>query len=95
VVLNELMQNAVDHAFPAGQVRGVEGRVRVMLARDGDDVVVEVADDGVGLPAGFDLEGSSGLGLSIVHTLVTTEMGGSLELRDEDGARAVVRVPVR
>jgi two-component sensor histidine kinase len=95
VVLNELMQNAVDHAFPAGQVRGSEGRVRVLLARDGDDVVVEVADDGVGLPVGFDLEGSSGLGLSIVHTLVTTEMGGSLELRDDEGARAVVRVPVR
>jgi len=95
VVLNELMQNAVDHAFPAGQVRGSEGRVRVLLARDGDDVVVEVVDDGVGLPVGFDLEGSSGLGLSIVHTLVTTEMSGSLELRDEDGARAVVRVPMR
>ena len=58
-------------------------------------MVVEVGDDGVGLPGGFDLEGSSGLGLSIVHTLVTTEMSGSLELRDEDGARAVVRVPVR
>jgi two-component sensor histidine kinase len=95
VVLNELMQNAVDHAFPAGQARRAEGRVRVLLARDGDDVVVEVADDGVGLPAGFDLEVSSGLGLSIVHTLVTTEMGGSLELRDEDGSRAIVRVPVR
>jgi hypothetical protein len=29
-----------------------------------------------------------------VHTLVTTEMGGSLELVDDRGARAVVRVPV-
>ena len=93
VVLNELMQNAVDHAFPAGEVRGVEGRVRVLLARDGDDVVVEVVDDGVGLPAGFDLEGSSGLGLSIVHTLVTSELGGSIELRDD--GRSAVRVPVR
>ena len=69
--------------------------VRVTLAREGQDVVVEVADDGVGLPPGFDLDGGSGLGLSIVHTLVTTEMGGSLELRDDGGARAVVRVPVR
>jgi two-component sensor histidine kinase len=95
VVLNELVQNAVDHAFPPGRARSWTGRVRVMLAREGDDVVVEVADDGVGLPPAFDLEGASGLGLSIVHTLVTTEMGGSLELRADGGARALVRVPVR
>jgi len=96
VVLNELMQNAVDHAFPAGRLRGSgEGRVRVTLVREGGDVVVQVADNGVGLPTGFDLEESSGLGLSIVQTLVTSEMDGSLELRDDRGAVAVVRVPVR
>lgn len=95
VVLNELMQNAVDHAFPAGSHRAAGGRVRVTLGRKGDDAVVVVADDGVGLPAGFDLARSSGLGLSIVHTLVTTEMGGTLGLCDDDGARATVRVPVR
>ena len=95
VVLNELMQNAVDHAFPPGRVRALaEGRVKVSLSRVGEDIMVEVADDGVGLPPGFDLEESSGLGLSIVHTLVTSEMGGVLELRDDRGARAVVRVPV-
>lgn len=94
VVLNELMQNAVDHAFPRG--RGCpEGRVRVLLARMGDDVVIEVSDNGIGLPVGFDLEASSGLGLSIVHTLVTSELGGSIELSGDRGARAVVRVPVR
>ena len=95
VVLNELMQNAVDHAFPAPRVLGTEGRVVVTLARVSGEVVIDVADDGVGLPPEFDLESSSGLGLSIVHTLVTSEMGGSLELRDGHGARAVVRVPLR
>jgi two-component sensor histidine kinase len=95
VVLNELMQNAVDHAFGRGAPSGpVEGHVRVSLARVADDVVVEVADDGVGLPDGFDLENSSGLGLSIVHTLVTSEMSGTIELRDSDGTRALVRVPI-
>ena len=95
VVLNELVQNAVDHAYPPGRSPLAMGRVRVHLSRAGDDVVLEVADEGVGLPPGFDLEDASGLGLSIVHTLVTSEMGGSLELRDDHGARAIVRVPVR
>jgi two-component sensor histidine kinase len=95
VVLNELMQNAVDHAFVLRPGTCVEGTVRVELARDGDDLVVDVVDDGVGLPAGFDLATGAGLGLSIVQTLVTTEMGGAIELRDDHGTRARLRVPVR
>lgn len=95
VVLNELIQNAVDHAFPSGRDGvAVRGRVRVLLARDTAQVVVEVADDGVGLPAEFDLETSAGLGLSIVHTLVTSEMHGTIEVHSDGGARVVVRVPV-
>jgi two-component sensor histidine kinase len=64
VVLNELMQNAVDHAFPEG-TRGA--RVGVRLGRDGDDVVIEVSDNGAGLPDSFAIERSQRLGLSIVH----------------------------
>jgi two-component sensor histidine kinase len=95
VILNELMQNAVDHAFSIDD--GVrEGNVRVRLGRDGNEVVVDVVDDGVGLPERFSLEASKGLGLSIVQALVTGELGGSIELRDVDGGGTAVhmRVPV-
>ena len=93
VVLNELVQNAVDHAFVPGD--GRDGNVVVRVAHDHDEVVVEVADDGVGLPPGFTLDASKGLGLSIVHTLVNGELGGSLELLGGPaGTRATVRVPV-
>jgi two-component sensor histidine kinase len=95
VVLNELLQNAVDHAFPRRPGVCVEGTVRVALARDGDEVVVDVVDDGVGLPDGFELSSEAGLGLSIVQTLVTTEMGGEIELSEDQGTRARLRVPVR
>ena len=40
-----------------------------------------VADDGVGPPEGFSVEATTGLGLSIVRTLVTTELGGTIEFR--------------
>jgi two-component sensor histidine kinase len=92
VVLNELMQNAVDHAFPATD--GKHGTVRVRLSRAADEVLVEVVDDGVGLPGGFSLESSRGLGLSIVQALVTGELGGSIELRRDDGTAVQVRVPL-
>jgi len=95
VVLNELLQNAVDHAFPRQPGACVEGTVRVELAREGDDVVVDVVDDGVGLPDDFDLTTGAGLGLSIVQTLVTSEMDGEIEVRDDGGTRVRLRVPVR
>ena len=47
-----------------------------------------------GLPAQFTLEGSRGLGLSIVQALVTSELQGSIELHDDGGTSARVRVPV-
>ena len=54
-----------------------------------------MVDDGVGLPPGFSLDASSGLGLSIVQTLVTSELGGSIEMHDDAGGTGVtLRVPI-
>jgi len=91
VVLNELMQNAVDHAFPEP---GPDARVEVTLERDEDHVEVEVRDNGVGLPEQFSLDSSRGLGLSIVQALVTSELQGSIEMHDDHGTSVRVRVPV-
>ncbi len=57
---------------------------------------VSVDDDGRGLPAGFDLDSSTSLGLSIVRTLVESELDGQLELsrRPDGGTRAALDVPV-
>jgi two-component sensor histidine kinase len=57
---------------------------------------VTVADSGCGLPPGFDLEGSERLGLQIVRTLVTGDLGGTLEIRprSEGGTEAVVVLPL-
>ena len=46
---------------------------------------VDVTDDGSGLPAGFDLDTAAGLGLSIVRTLVTSELNGTIAMRTGDG----------
>jgi two-component sensor histidine kinase len=78
VVLNELLQNSVDHAFTAGDNPGV---VVVGMANDGNLLQITVVDDGSGLPKDFSLDASTKLGLSIVRTLVTTELAGSIEMR--------------
>jgi two-component system, sensor histidine kinase PdtaS len=82
VVLNELLQNAVDHAFPESVDLSEEpGEVRVTLERTEDRLLVTVTDNGVGLPDGFGLDQSTGLGLSIVRTLVETELDGEIRTR--------------
>jgi two-component sensor histidine kinase len=98
VVLNEVMQNAVDHAFPRDSSEPVAGNVLVRLGRDDGELMVEVTDDGIGLPDGFSVDASKGLGLSIVQALVGGELGGSMELGraepDRSGTRVRLRVPV-
>ena len=95
VVLNELLQNAADHAFPAG---GGGGTVVLSLRRDADELAIDVADDGVGLPSDFDDDKSTGLGLSIVRTLVGSELDGTIRLRPVGppgrGTVAEIRVPL-
>jgi two-component sensor histidine kinase len=95
VVMNELMQNAVDHAFPLDGPARAEGHIHVKLARTDAELVVDVVDDGVGLPPDFSLDHSRGLGLSIVHTLVTSELSGSIEMTDDNGTHVRLRVPLR
>jgi two-component sensor histidine kinase len=101
VVLNELLQNAVDHAFPPElDLTGEPGRVVVAIERDARSLALRVTDDGVGLPEGFDVEKVTGLGLSIVRTLVTSELTGEISVRNargpagRPGAEVALRVPV-
>lgn len=79
LVLTELLQNAVDHAYPG--VGSEPGQVQVELRAGDGRLSVAVCDDGVGLPAGFTMDASTGLGLSIVRTLVEQELLGTITMR--------------
>jgi two-component system, sensor histidine kinase PdtaS len=78
VVLTELLQNAVDHGFPEG---GRGGEVVVLLANHSNKLDIRVIDNGQGVDPTFDLDAATGLGLSIVRTLVTTELNGLISIR--------------
>jgi two-component sensor histidine kinase len=86
VALTELVQNALEHAFPNGR----QGRVDVDLRRSHDCVWMSVSDDGVGLGGGG-VDGAR-LGLQIVRSLVE-ELGGRLELESAKGTRAQITIP--
>jgi len=93
MVITELVQNAIEHAFdPAVE----EGSVTIRAERSARWLDVVVHDDGRGLPAGFSLEKSDSLGLQIVRTLVSAELDGTLGMREalEHGTDVVLRVPI-
>jgi two-component system, sensor histidine kinase PdtaS len=78
VVLTELLQNAVDHGFPEDSNGG---DVVVQLNPTEDQLNIRVINDGRGLDSNFELNKATGLGLSIVRTLVTTELAGTIVMR--------------
>jgi two-component system, sensor histidine kinase PdtaS len=89
LIINELVQNAVEHAFAPGQ----SGTIAVRLAEREDSLCVEIQDDGQGLPGGFDLRSRGGLGLQIVQTLVREDLKGDFQLVNGRGVTAVVSFP--
>jgi two-component sensor histidine kinase len=92
LVLTELVHNALGHAYQPG----ARGEVVVSVRRTAGWLDVVVSDDGQGLPDGFSLDGSQGLGLQIVRTLVESELDATLSMRAREprGTEAVLRVPL-
>lgn len=86
VVVNELIQNSVEHAFTG---RG-SGRIDISLGRSPESLIVLVRDDGIGLPQDY----RRSLGLEIAQTLIEEDLGGSLRFnRLESGTEISIRIP--
>jgi two-component sensor histidine kinase len=93
LVMNELVQNSVDHGFPGR----TDGRIAIHFGETDASRVIEISDDGVGLPPGFDPATASSLGLRIVRTLVQDDLRGQLQIVNGEGAvaeGAVARVSI-
>jgi PAS domain S-box-containing protein len=88
LILNELVTNALKYAYPIG----TGGEVRIELKARGADVCLSVSDQGVGLPAGWELKSKGSLGLPIVDMLAK-QLGGKLSIDSGKGARFTVKFP--
>lgn len=87
LIINELVSNALKHAFPSD--RGGHVLIRGYLDEE-DHVCLTVADNGVGLPRDFDIATTESLGLQIV-TLLTRQLRGTLEIRGDSGLAVFIR----
>jgi PAS domain S-box-containing protein len=88
LIVNELVSNSLKHAFPARR----KGHVCVELSAEESDVVLSVADDGVGIPEALDFRNPASLGLKLV-CIFTDQVRGTIELLRGEGTRFVIRFP--
>ena len=76
LIINELVTNAIKYAFPQDQ----QGEIIVILkSADEGKVTLTIADNGVGLPADFNMNNSETLGMQIINALVK-KLHGSLKI---------------
>lgn len=92
LILNELVTNALKH----GLAHGRQGRLQVALRRAAPGFfTLEVADDGCGLPPGFDLRGGTSLGTRLIRSLVKQIDGEVQFLPAHPGTRVVLTLPLK
>ncbi len=92
LVLNELVQNAVEHGFKTLN----DGRIQIQMSATETEYRVGVLNDGEPLPEGFKYSSSNSLGLSIVETLVRGDLQGTFTLENakfDPGIIAIVQMP--
>ncbi len=88
LVVNELVTNAIKHAFPDGR----SGQINISLASIGkNEVEIEIWDDGAGFPAGFDPKKATTMGLQIVRRTVEHQLSGKLDFRPTNGVHCRIR----
>ena len=89
LIINELISNALKHAFKGREGRGT---ISVHFNKVGCRYVLEISDDGVGLPEGFEVESSSSMGMEIV-SILTQQLDGRLKYESDNGSRFEISFP--
>ena len=80
LILNELVTNSIKYAFPDDR----SGEITISFRREGDGFVLEVSDNGVGLPPDLDIHLANSLGLQLVVNLSERQLCGRLEVESGD-----------
>ena len=88
LIVNELITNAFKYAFN-GRNGGI---IVISMKEQGDYYVLEICDDGPGLPSGINWSESKTMGFTLVRTL-STQLKGALTVENKNGARVVLTFP--
>ena len=94
IIINELVSNSFKYAFKGRD----KGEIRIKLGRNGSDkestnFILEVADNGIGVPDNLNIEDLDSLGMQLVTSLVD-QLDGTLNLHKNNGTEFIMKFPV-
>jgi PAS domain S-box-containing protein len=90
LVINEILSNAYKHAFKGRE----HGTIEIVALQENDRIRITVHDDGIGLPAHFNISNSNSLGLKLIKTLVQHQLKGTLQVKNRNGTEISIEFPV-
>jgi two-component sensor histidine kinase len=87
LIVNELVSNSLRHAFPGGR----KGEIKVTFKQlEDEDFLLEVSDNGIGIPEGFDINQKGTLGLQLV-TSIAGQLGARIQQGEGEGTSFTLR----
>ncbi|MEI8173889.1 MAG: histidine kinase dimerization/phosphoacceptor domain -containing protein [Deltaproteobacteria bacterium] len=91
LILNELISNALKHAFPGGR----QGKLQIIIREtENKEIEIAVRDNGLGLPDDVDIHKPRSLGLDLVNGLVKNQLDGQIEVRRDKGTEFRITFPL-
>jgi two-component sensor histidine kinase len=88
LVVNELVTDSIKYAFPEGG----RGKIEVHLERKGNELILWVEDNGVGLPLDLDTARTGSFGLTLVRSLAA-QLDAEFSIKNEVGVKFELRLP--
>jgi two-component sensor histidine kinase len=86
LIVNELLSNAMKHAFP----NDMSGMIIVDFSKEDDQFELVVSDNGIGFPQELDYKNTESLGLQVVNTL-TNQIGGKITMEVDNGTTFTIK----
>ena len=91
LILNELISNALKHAFPGDR----HGELQIIIRETKNtEIEIVVRDNGLGLPDDVDIHQPRSVGLYLVNGLVKNQLDGQIEVRRDNGTEFRIKFPL-
>ncbi len=87
LIVNELITNSFKHAFPDNR----EGEIKISLQKTEDQIELEYADDGIGIPEDFNWKNTKSMGLNLVKILAENQLDGSIDMENKNGTKFIIK----
>jgi PAS domain S-box-containing protein len=87
LIVNELITNSYKYAFPDNQ----EGEIKINLQKIENQIQLEYADDGIGIPEDYNWRNTKSMGLNLVKMLAENQLDGSIDMESNSGTKFTIK----